>query len=73
LGCNGQIHGCVQLGPGVLVDNIRQFDNLREKHKMVTSKLPYKRTFVFPISNLHKMAVRYRHPQGAITIVRYMG
>jgi hypothetical protein len=71
LGCSGKIYACAQLGPGVPIDNMRQFDRLREQHQMVTSKLPYKRTFVFPILNLHKMSVPYTHPKGAITIVRY--
>ena len=48
-------------------------DFVRTKHhpKMGCTSLPYLKTFAIPIIELSPLSVRYRHPRGAITIVRY--
>ena len=57
------------------IDTARQFRRHVAQHKvsLKTDQLPYKKTFFLPILNLRKLKrTPFVHPQGAITIVKYV-
>ena len=39
---------------------------------MFTNDLPYKKTYLIPILTLKKIKKPYKHPRGAIGIVKYV-
>jgi len=74
LGHKGVIHGAVKLGPAVLIQSHLAFERYRPRHQYEIGprdKLPYKTTFGMPILDVEKLNVPFRHPQGAISIVKY--
>ena len=71
LGSRGQIYAQARLGAPYPIHSMRDFVRTRHQHKMRCTSLPYLKTFAIPILELSPLSVRYRHPRGAITIVRY--
>ena len=76
LGCKGVIHASANFGPSTLIDSPLQFQRHQSRHcwpfpLSQYDKLPYKRTYAFPISNVQRMSLPFRHPVGALTVVRY--
>ena len=73
LGAHGTIYAEAQLGHGIKVENERHWRRLQPKHLHSSRKMPYKKnTFVIPIESVREIRRPYRHPQGAISIVRYV-
>ncbi len=54
------------------MENDRHWRRLQPKHLHSSRKMPYKNTFVIPIESVREIRRAYRHPQGAISIVRYV-
>ena len=73
LGCKGVLHAVARLGVGILVESQKDWERWREFHRMDDPMPPYAKTYVFQIMQLRRRKVRYRHPKGAVTIVRYNG
>ena len=76
LGCKGVIHASANFGPSTLIDSPLQFQRSQSRHcwpfpLSQYDKLPYKRTYAFPISNVQRMSLPFHHPMGALTVVRY--
>ena len=71
LGCHGCIHAVAQLGPATRIDTLGDFERLRPSHLMIQDALPYDPTWALPIESVEQMRCPYRHPKGAITIVKY--
>ena len=71
LGTRGQIYGQARLGRAYPVHTLRDLARTRHQHKMVCAKLPYQKTYAIPILEFAPLSARYRHPRGAIAIVRY--
>ena len=73
LGCRGQIYAQAKLGRAFPIHTMRDFLRTKHQHRMAacTTRLPYPKTFAIPIVEFAPMFVRYRHPRGAITIVRF--
>lgn len=62
------------MGHPLRVESVRHFQRHFHEHKvaLTTDRLPYKTTYMLPILDLRKInRVPYRHPRGAITIVRF--
>ena len=73
LGSGGVIKAQCHLGHAVHVATLRQFKRLEHGHRHFTARvLPYNKTFVFEIQSLREITVPYRHPMGAIGLVRYV-
>lgn len=73
LGCRRIIYGRAYLGPPTQIQTKAKWRSLRSQHCVHGPRLPYSKTFGFPLSDvvqLHPTA-RYIHPKGAIGIVRY--
>ncbi len=71
LGCKKMIYGVVALGHPELL-SASEWNGLRPCHRVSSEALPYKKTYGLPILSAH--AVRrapYRHPRGAVAIVKY--
>ena len=72
LGSRGVIYGRVQLGPGTLIDSVEAWKGLRQRHRVETHHLPYKKTYGLPTQNAGRVRrVPYTHPRGAIGLVRF--
>jgi len=74
LGSKGVVHASARLGPAVLIESPLQFERHHHRHRYPfgsRNKLPYKTTWGFPISDVKKMNLPFRHPQGAVSMVRY--
>ena len=71
IGTGGQIFGQVRTAHAVPIHNMTEFIRIRHKHHMVCSTLPYKKTYGLPIVACAPVTARFRHPRGAITIVRF--
>ena len=71
LGSRGQIYAQARLGAPYPIHTMRDFVRTKRQHKIGGTSLPYLKTFAIPILELSPLSVRYRHPRGAITIVRY--
>ena len=71
LGCAGQIYALVKFGTAVPIHSMRDFIRSRHQHLMGCVKLPYKKTYGLPIVACAQVTARYRHPRGAVTVVRY--
>ena len=67
----GVIYASAHLGHPFRAENMRHFKRYKDFHKVVADKMPYQNTYLIPILNVHKIRVRYHHPRGAITIVRF--
>ena len=69
----GQIYAQAKLGRAFPIHTMRDFLRTKHQHRMTacTTRLPYPKTFGIPIVEFAPMFVRYRHPRGAITIVRF--
>ena len=68
------IHAEAHLGLPIRIDTVRQFRRHWAEHQvsLTTEQLPYKRCFLLTILNLRKIRTPFVHPQGAITIVKYV-
>ena len=73
LGNRGIIYGLVQLGPGILIDSVEAWKELRQRHRVEAHQLPYKKTYGLPIQRARRVRrrVSYKHPRGAIGLVRF--
>ena len=74
-GCSGFVHASGILGEAVPITTDEAWRELRGEHCVGTDVLPYKKTFGLPIVKVEKLVrpVRYRHPRGAIGIVKHRG
>ena len=72
LGAHSTIYAEAQLGHGVRVESERHWLRLKPKHKVESQEMPYARTFAIPILSVKKIRRAYKHPQGAIGIVKYV-
>ena len=73
LGSRGIINGLVQLGPGTLIASIQAWTELRSHHRVESGQLPYKKTYGLPIQHARRVRrVPYKHPRGAIGLVRFV-
>ena len=72
-GWKGTIYASATLGDAVEICDTQQWNNLRNQPRVPEQVLPYKRTFGFPIHNIERLSppVSFRHPKGAIGIVKY--
>ena len=72
-GWKGTIYASATLGDAIEICDAQQWDNLRNQHRVPEQVLPYKRTFGLPIHNIERLnpPVSFRHPKGAIDIVKY--
>ena len=71
LGCRSCIHAAARLGPAFRIDNFGDFERLRHSHMMSADALPYNPTWALPIERVEQLSIPYKHPRGAITIVRF--
>ena len=72
LGCRGVIRGKVVLGDAVPIPDEDTWDSLRERHRVESSFLPYKKTYGLPVTSVKKVKpVTFKHTQGAVGIVLY--
>ena len=71
--CGGHIHGSAVVSRVVAVESVTQWRALLPQHRWDLAELPYKRTFAHSLTLVAKAAVPvpYRHPRGAIGLVRY--
>ena len=73
LGTRGVIYGRAKLGPGTLIDSVEAWIGLRQRHHVEAHQLPYKNTYGLPIQNARRVRrVSYKHPRGAIGLVRFV-
>ena len=71
---SGMIYARAHLGHPRRVESVKHFRSQFDEHKVVLTAdtLPYKTTFFLPILEVCKInMVPYRHPRGAIAIVRF--
>ena len=71
---SGEIYARAHLGHPLRVESVRHFQRHFDEHKiaLTTDRLPYKTTYMLPILELRKIKrIPYKHPRGAITIVRF--
>ena len=71
---SGVIYARAHLGHPIRVESLRHFRRHLGEHKveLTADRLPYKTTYMLPILHLRKIKrVLYKHPRGAITIVRF--
>ena len=71
LGTGGTIFAQVRTAHAFPIHNMTEFIRSKHKHHMVCAKLPYKKTYALPIVECAPVSARFRHPRGAITIVKY--
>ena len=73
LGSRGQIYAQAKLGRAFPIHTMREFVRTKHQHRMTAcaNRLPYLKTFGIPILEFSPCFARYRHPRGAITIVRF--
>ena len=72
LGYKEKIYGCVSIGVAVPIATVEEWRALYPRHLVDSSTLPYERsTFGLPILSVHSMEGTYKHPKGAIGIVKY--
>ena len=72
LGCGGKIYASASLGDAVQIKTVRQWQELRGQHLVENKKLPYGKTWGLSITGVRpfKHPIEYKHPRGAITIVK---
>ena len=72
LGNEKMIYGSVKIGVAIPVLSVEQWRSLRPRHLCDNDALPYKNTFALPILSAQvTRRVPFRHPRGAIGIVKY--
>jgi len=74
LGYKKRIFGVMTMGDPQHIRDSAQFRRLRRLHR-VSGSLPYKKTFGLPISDVRVInpPIVFKHPRGAISIVRFRG
>ena len=72
-GRKGTIYACATLGDAIEIRDTQQWDSLRCQHRVPEIALPYKRTFGLPINKMECLnpPIPFRHPKGAVGIVKY--
>lgn len=72
LGFKKNIYGWVEFGDAQRIFDLRQWKNLRSRHRVPCANLPYKKTYGLPILCAHRLSqpVAFFHPKGAVGIVR---
>ena len=72
-GCRGRIYARAVIGTPIFVDTIQTWQGLRCKHRVQGNKLPYKKTWALPITELklYPRSHPYKKQNGAIGIVKY--
>jgi len=72
IGCKQMILGRFRLGPGQHIKTVEKWISLRSQHRCETNELPYKKTWCFEVSEVEAITpIAFKHPRGAISIVRY--
>ena len=73
LGCKGEIYAKVILSSPIEVKTLAEWIALRSEHCVQTDVLPYKKTYGLRIVSFGRLAKKYpyKHPRGAIGVVRY--
>ena len=73
LGCGGLIYASCLLGTAVKIQTTEEWDQLWPRHRVESPILPYKNTWGIPVTDLIEVEspIGYRHPRGAIGIVRF--
>ena len=72
LGNRGIVYGRVKLGPGILIESIPAWTELRFRHRVESGQLPYSKIYGLPIQNSRRVRrASYKHPRGAIGLVRF--
>ena len=73
LGFGGHVHGSAVVSHVAAVESVAQWRTLLPQHRWDIAELPYQRTFAHSLTLVAKAAapVPYRHPRGAIGLVRY--
>ena len=73
LGSGGLIYTSCWLGIAIPIQTPEEWDQLRPRHRVESPILPYKNTWGIPVTDLVEVAspIKYRHPRGAIGIVRF--
>ena len=72
LGHKGFIRGKASLGDPVFIADVQTWAGLRERHRVMSDALPYRKTWGSPVLKARPVEpVRYIHPRGAVGIVRY--
>ena len=73
IGCKQMLLGSFRLGKGQHIKTIEKWTSLRSKHCCETNGLPYKKTWCFEVSEVEAITppIAFKHPRGAISIVRY--
>ena len=71
LGYKEKIYGCVSIGVAVPIATVEERRALYPRRLLSSSILPYERTFGLPVLSVHSMEGTYKHPKGAIGIVKY--
>ena len=72
LGFKKNIYGWAEFGDALRVVNLKQWNQLRTRHLMSHTELPYKKTHGIPILKAKRFSepVSFFHPKGAVSIVR---
>ena len=52
LGCGGLIHASCQLGTAIPIQTPEDWDQLRPRHRVASSTLPYKNTWGLPVTDV---------------------
>jgi hypothetical protein len=72
VGCKGMIRGKIALGRPLQIKDVVTWVGLRDRHRIETNELPYKTTWCFEILDAEAVSpVAFKHPRGAISIVKY--
>ena len=72
LGTGGLIYASCWLGTAIPIQTTAKWNRLRQRHRVESAILPYKQTWGIPVTDVVEVGstIRYRHPRGAIGIVR---
>ena len=72
LGHRGHILAVAHLGTPIRISTTEQWLTLQPQHRVMQNDLPYKNTFGLPIESACPVSpVPFRHPRGAVNIVKY--
>ena len=73
IGMKKRIFGVMTLGNPQFIADSQAFRHLREHHR-VSGGLPYKKTFGLRILSVRRIKpIAFKHPPGAVTVVRFCG
>ena len=74
LGYKKRIFGVMTIGNPQHIPDSQAFRRLHQQHR-VRGSLPYKKTFGLPILQVRaiKPPIVFKHPRGAISVVRFRG